>query len=102
MAKKKARKEKFTPYDSADYLNSDEDIVAYLEACMENAGDDPAFIAVAIGNVTRAHGIAKLAKEPGITREGLYEALSAEGNPSLETILKVLKALRLKLAPQIA
>jgi probable addiction module antidote protein len=100
MAKKKARKEKFTPYDSADYLKSDEDMVAYLEACMEEAGDDPAFIAVAIGNVARAHGMAKLAKETGITREGLYKALSAEGNPSLGTVLKVLKALRVKLTPQ--
>jgi probable addiction module antidote protein len=100
MAKKKARKEKFTAYGSADYLKSDEDMVAYLEACMEEAGDDPAFIAVAIGNVARAHGMAKLAKETGITREGLYKALSAEGNPSLGTVLKVLKALRVKLTPQ--
>jgi probable addiction module antidote protein len=69
---------------------------------MEEAGDDPAFIAVALGNIARAHGMVRLAKETGLTREGLYKALSAEGNPSLGTVLKVLKALGLMLTPQLA
>jgi probable addiction module antidote protein len=69
---------------------------------MEEAGDDPAFIAVALGNIARAHGMVQLAKETGLTREGLYKALSAEGNPSLGTVLKVLKAFGLKLTPQVA
>ena len=102
MATKKRKKETFSRYDTADYLKSEDDMVAYLEACMEEAGDDPAFIAVALGNIARAHGMVQLAKETGLTREGLYKALSAEGNPSLGTILKVLKALGLKLTPQVA
>jgi probable addiction module antidote protein len=102
MATKKRIKEVFSRYDTADYLKSEEDMVAYLEACLEEAGDDPAFIAVALGNIARAHGMAQLAKETGLTREGIYKALSAKGNPSLGTVLKVLKALGLKLTPQVA
>ncbi|MBX3694211.1 MAG: putative addiction module antidote protein [Steroidobacteraceae bacterium] len=94
------RKETFSRYDTADYLKTEEDMVAYLEACMEEAGDDPAYVAVALGNIARAHGMMRLAKETGLTREGLYKALSAEGNPSLGTVLKVLRALGLKFTPQ--
>lgn len=72
MAAKKQTKETFSRYDTADYLKSEEDMVAYLEACMEEAGDDPAFIAVALGNIARAHGMVQLAKETGLTREGGY------------------------------
>ena len=100
--RKKRAKETFSRYDTADYLKSEEDMLAYLDACMEEGGDDPAFIAVALGNIARAHGMVQLAKETGLTREGLYKALSAEGNPSLGTVLKVLKALGLKLTPQLA
>ena len=102
MATKKQVKEVFSRYDTADYLKSKKDMVAYLEACMEEAGDDPAFIAVALGNIARAYGMVRLAKDTGLTREGLYKALSADGNPSLGTVLKVLKALGLKLRPQLA
>lgn len=59
MAIKKRVKEKFSRYDTADYLKSEADMVAYLEACMDEAGDAPAFIAVALGNIARAHGMAK-------------------------------------------
>lgn len=76
--------------------------MAYLEACMEEAGDDPAFIALALGNIARAYGMVQLAKQTGLTREGLYKALSAGGNPSLGTVLKVMKALGMKLTPQVA
>jgi probable addiction module antidote protein len=102
MAARKRVKEKFSRYDSADYLKSEEDMAAYLEASMEEAGDDPAFIAAALGTIARAHGMMRLAKKTGLTREGLYKALSADGNPSLGTVLKVLKALGLKLTPQVA
>ena len=95
-------KEVFSRYDTVDFLKSDEDMVLYLEACMEQVGDDPAFIAFALGNIARAHGMVQLAKKTGLTREGLYKALSANGNPSLGTVLKVLKALGLKLTPQVA
>ena len=99
MARKKT---KFSRYDVADYLKTEADMAAYLEACMEEVDDDPAFIAAALGDIARARGMAQLAKDTGLTREGLYKALSANGNPSLGTILKVVKALGLKLTPQVA
>jgi probable addiction module antidote protein len=102
MAMKKRVKEKFSRYDTADYLKNEADMVAYLEACMDEAGDDPAFIAVALGNIARAYGMVRLAKDTGLTREGLYKALSADGNPSLGTVLKVVKALGMKLTPEKA
>ena len=92
----------FSRYDTADYLKTGPDMVAYLEACMEEAGDDPAYIAVALGNIARAYGMVRLARDTGLTREGLYKALSAEGNPSLGTVLKVVKALGMKLTPRAA
>ena len=102
MVTKKQAKEKFSRFDAADYFRSEEDMVAYLEASMEEAGDDPAFVAVALGNIARAYGMVRLAKDTGLTREGLYKALSAEGNPSLGTVLKVVKALGIKLTPTVA
>ena len=77
-------------------------MVAYLQACLEEAPDDAALLAAALGDIARARGMMGLAKETGLTREGLYKALSMEGNPSLGTVLKVLKALGLKLTPQVA
>jgi len=101
MARKRT-KEIFSRFDAVDYLTSDEDMVAYLEACWEEAGDDPAFIAATLGDIARARGMMQLANETGLTREGLYKALSAEGNPSLGVVLKVVRALGLKLKPEIA
>jgi probable addiction module antidote protein len=96
------KKEKFSRYDVAEYLKSEEDLAAYLDACMEEAGDDAAYIAAALGDIARARGMAQLAKDTGISREGLYKALSPDGNPSLATVLKVVKALGLKLTTKIA
>jgi len=90
--------EKFSRYDTADYLTDDERIAAYLEAVMEEAGDDPALIAQALGAVARARNISQLARDTGLTREGIYKALSAEGNPSFATVIKVAKALGLRVA----
>ncbi|MDD2893925.1 MAG: putative addiction module antidote protein [Halothiobacillaceae bacterium] len=84
-------------WDSAEYLTTETDIETYLEACLEEAGDDPAFIAHALGVVARARGMSQLAKDTGLGRESLYKALSGEGNPSFATIIKVMKALGLKL-----
>jgi len=84
-------------WDSVQYLQSEEDIALYLEACVEEACDDAAFIAKALGNVARARGMSKLAKETGLGRESLYKALSGEGNPSFGTILKVMHALGFQL-----
>lgn len=87
----------FSRFDAADYLKTDEDIALYLEAVMEEAGDDPAFILKALGTVARARNMSQLARDAGISREGLYKALSADGNPTFDTVLKVAKALDLKL-----
>ena len=95
-------KEKFSRWDAADHLKTRAQIAAYLDACMEEGGDDPAFIAAALGDIARARGMARLARDTGLTREGLYKSLAADGNPSLGTILKVLKALGLKLTPKAA
>ena len=93
---------KFSKYDVADYLKNETDIALYLEACFEEAGDDAAFIAAALGDVARAHGMAELGEATGLTREGLYRSLSKDGNPSFGTVLKVMKALGLKLKPEAA
>ena len=92
MAKIKLRK-----WDSAEHLKTDEDMVHYLEACLEEAGDDAAFIAKALGTIARAKGMTQLANETGLGRESLYKALSGEGNPSFATILKVMTALGIRL-----
>ncbi|BFM06242.1 addiction module antidote protein [Halioxenophilus aromaticivorans] len=89
---------KTTLWDSADHLKTTEDILAYLEASVEEAGNDPAFILQALGVVARANNMSQLSRDTGITREGLYKALSADGNPSFATVAKVTKALGLKLA----
>ena len=91
------KKIKLSKWDSAEYLKTDEDMVLYLEACLDEAGDDAAFIAKALGTIARAKGMTQLANETGLGRESLYKALSGEGNPSFATILKVMTALGIKL-----
>ena len=71
MATKRRRKETFSRWDAADYLKSEADKAAYLQACLEEAPDDPAFLAAALGDIARAHGMVELANETGITRDGL-------------------------------
>lgn len=97
MGKLKLRK-----WDSAEHLKSDEDIALYLDACLSEAGDDPAFIAKALGNIARARGMSQLARDTGLGRESLYKALSGEGNPSFATVLKVINALGVKLHAESA
>ena len=92
--------EAFARYDSADYLKTEEDIAAYLEAVMDESGDDPASIARALGVVARARNMTALAREVGMSRVGLSKALSGEGNPTLSTVMKVAKALGLKVSIQ--
>jgi probable addiction module antidote protein len=89
-------KTKTSPYDVVDYLKTEEDMALYFEACLEEAGDDPAFIAKVLGDIARARGMTQVAKDTGLAREGLYKALSGEGNPSFATILKVVNALGLR------
>ena len=90
-------KTKLRKWDAVDHLKTDEDMALYLDACLEEAGDDAAFIAKALGTIARAKGMTQLAKETGLGRESLYKALSGEGNPSFATILKVASALGIKL-----
>lgn len=90
-------KTEFTEYDSADYLTSLDRIAAYLEAVLEEASDDSAFVAQALGNIARSQNFSELARKVGMSREGLYKALSTEGNPSFATIMKVTSALGLKI-----
>ena len=84
-------------WDSAEHLKTEADMAEYLEACLLEGGDDPAFIAHSLGVIGRARGMAQLARDTGISREGLYKALSEDGNPSFATILKVIRALGLEL-----
>jgi probable addiction module antidote protein len=89
--------EQFAPYDCADYLVDIEAAAAYLEAVLEEADDDPAYMAQALGTIARSGNVSELARRVGMSREGLYKALSADGNPSFATIVKVAKALGLKI-----
>ena len=88
---------KTTKYDVAEYLNTPEEMAAYLEACLEEANGDAAFVAKALGNIARAKGMTEIARETGLSRESLYKSLSGERSPSFETILKVIAALGLKI-----
>ena len=91
---------KLRRWDSAEQLKSPEDMAMYLEACLQEAGDDAAFVAKALGHIARAKGMSQLARETGMGRESLYKALSGEGNPSFATILKVTRALGIELHAQ--
>jgi probable addiction module antidote protein len=88
-------KTKTIPWDSVDYLKTDQDIAHYLDAVFEDG--DPALIAAALGDVARAKGMSQVAQDAGLGRESLYKALSPEGNPEFGTVLKVIRALGLKL-----
>jgi probable addiction module antidote protein len=90
MAKTKTR-----PYDAAEYLETPEDMAAYLEAALEDG--DPAVVTHALGTIARARGMSQIARDTGLGRESLYKALSPGGNPEFVTVLKVVRALGLKL-----
>lgn len=93
---KKRKTVKTRAFDPAEHLGSDAAIAAYLEDALDSS--DPAFIADAIGVVARARGMTLIATETGLGRESLYKALSADGNPEFATVLRVLKALGMRLA----
>lgn len=89
-----------TPWDAADYLNSQEDIALYLDEMLKIAREDntPELFIQAIGDVTRSKGMSKAAKEIDVSRESLYKSLSEKGNPSFSTIFKILDFLNLTLS----
>lgn len=84
-------------YDVAEHLRTTEEMAAYLQACLEEASGDAAFIAKALGDLARAKGMAHVARDAGLSRESLYKALSGDRSPSFDTILKVVAALGLEL-----
>ena len=86
-----------TRYDVAEHLRTPEEMAAYLQACLEEADGDAAFIAKAIGDIARAKGMSQVARDAGLSRESRYKALSGERRPDFDTILKVIGALGLKL-----
>jgi len=93
----KPRATKTLPYDVAEQLRTPEEVAAYLDAWLDEAPDDAAGIARALGAIARAKGMTQVAKDAGLSRESLYRALSADGNPSFATVLKVARALDFKL-----
>ena len=89
--------EKFLRWDPADDLKTEEDIALYFQACVDEDPGDGSLVRAALGTIARARGMSQLARDTGLAREGLYKALSPEGNPEFATVMKVIKALGLKL-----
>lgn len=89
--------EKFTRWDAVDHLKTEVDMALYLDACLEEDPGDGSLVRAALNDVARAKGMSQLARDTGLTREGLYKALSSSGNPEFSTVLKVIKALGLTL-----
>jgi probable addiction module antidote protein len=94
-------KTKTSPWEVSEHLRTPEEMAAYLEACIEEADGDAAFIVKALGDIARAQGMTQVAKDSGLSRESLYKALSGERSPSFDTILKVVTALGLKLSASV-
>jgi len=88
---------KLSKWDVVDHLKTDEDMALYLDACIEDDAGDGSLIRAALGDIARARGMTQLAKDTGLAREGLYKALSADGNPEFATVMKVIKALGLRM-----
>jgi probable addiction module antidote protein len=89
-----------TPFDAAKYITEPEDVVDFLNDALES-GHAP-YIAAVLGDVARSEGMTKIATKSGINRQALYTALSENGNPTLETLLKVMSALGIKLKCELA
>ena len=98
----KAVKSRTTPYDVAEHLRTPAEMAAYLDAWLEEAPDDASGIAKALGDIARSKGMSQVARDAGLSRESLYRALSADGNPSFATVLKVARALGVKLHAEAA
>ncbi len=101
-ARKRSAKVKTTSCDVAEHLRTPEEMAAYLDAWLEDAPDDVSGIARALGDLARAKGMSQVAKDAGLSRESLYRALSADGNPSFATVLKVARALGVRLHAEAA
>ncbi|WP_312971072.1 addiction module antidote protein [Acinetobacter gerneri] len=91
---------KLKKWNIQDHLKTEEDRQTYLDAALEEAGDDPTYIAHVLGDIAKSYGMTKLAQETGLTREGLYKSFGKQGNPSFVTVSKVASAMGLKLTFQ--
>ena len=89
--------EQLTRFDTVDYLKSPEEMAAYLDACFEEDPGDGSLIRAALNDIARAQGMSQLSRDTGLGRESLYKALGSSGNPQFATVIKVMKALGLKL-----
>ena len=89
--------ERFTLFDPAEFLKTPEEMAAYLDACFEEDAGDGVLIRAALNDIARAKGMTQIARDAGLGRESLYKALSSSGNPEFATIMKVMKALGLRL-----
>ena len=85
--------EKFTDWDVTEHLRTREDARLYLEACAEEDPGDGSLIRAALNDVARAENMSRLARDAGMSREGLYKALSEDGNPSFATVMRITRAL---------
>ena len=94
MAKRK-KTIRLRPWDPVEYLHSDTDRAAYLEAALEDG--DPRVVIAVLGDIARSQGMTEVARKAGLGRESLYKALSNEGNPALATVLEVIRAVGLRL-----
>ncbi|AFT71818.1 Putative transcriptional regulator, lambda repressor-like DNA-binding domain protein [Alloalcanivorax dieselolei B5] len=88
---------KLKPWDAADHLEDQEDMILYLNACIDDDPGDGSLIRAALSDIARAQNMSRLAKETGMTRAGLYKALSPDGRPGFDTMLKITRALGLSL-----
>jgi len=87
----------FSSFDAAEYLRDEKDRSLYMEACVEDDPGDGSLIRSAVSDIARSRGMTNLARKTGLTREGLYRALSPDGNPRFSTMLKVLHAIGMQL-----
>lgn len=99
-AKTKAKPLELAPFDASEYLGNEEVIAEYLAAALENPNPD-VFLA-AVADVAKARGISALARESGLTRAGIYRGLASGSTPSFATVMKITRALGVKLVPQKA
>lgn len=90
--------EKYTRFDAADYIEDIDDVATYLQIALEESTDDPTAVPRALGVIARSGNMSELARRVGMSRDGLYKALSDQGNPTWSTVLKVSDALGLKLS----
>jgi probable addiction module antidote protein len=89
--------QEITRFDAAEYLKTPEDMAQYLDACLEEDSGDGALVRAALNDIARAYGMTQIARDTGLGRESLYKALGANGNPEFTTIMKVMRAIGLRL-----